>query len=543
LQRTLSKTVAYGVGLLATLIALAPVIAIFSSWGQVSGEFWEHLYSTSLVLYIKNSFSLALNVVTLSVFIGVFLAVVTTYIDFPFRKLISILSYSTLVFPPYVMGFILLGMFEYAGPLPTFLREQLRISPNYIPNFSGELGASISLSVSLFPYVYMLTKIALSTRGIRVIEAGKSLGLNFRQCLYKIIIPLATPAILAGALIVLMEVMADFGTVSVYSFDTFTTGIYKAWFGFFDLAAACQLASTLLVFMSLVYFLKIKYQRKDEIYQSGEIDVPKLQTVSPFIRWFLAVGCMSFFLVFLVAPSVQLIWWCLEVGLNNALRLLENNLANTIIIGALTSFVIISYAIFMTYTLRRSGNVSKLVTGMIHFPSMGYAFPGAVLAAGFVTVFASLDLFLDELGVDLGIIFSGSLLILIAGLFVRFYAVGFTPLANSYSRISKSLDEAALSFKVKGTMLFSKVHLPLLKSTLLSSAAFCFIDVVKEMPLTLMARPMGWDTLSVKIFEWTSEGEWEKAAVPSLILVILGYFSLWIMLKLDQNKTKVGVNK
>lgn len=543
MSKNQKNTTVYTLVLGAAILVLAPVASIFSSWLSVSESFWDHIFATFFYEYLSNTLLLAITVVIISCALGTFLALVTTYVDFPGRKIISGLSYCTLVFPPYVLGFILLGMFEYSGPLMSSLRNLLGFDPQFIPTLSGFFGASISLSVSLFPYVYMLTKLAFNSRGYKIIEASKSLGLNFNQSITRLIFPLAAPAVFGGGIIVLMEVMADFGTVAVFGYDTFTTGIYKAWFSFFDLSSACQLASVLLLFMTSLYYLKVYFQKEDEVYPDQVNQGLRLESVSVWLRWTISISCFSFFALFLLAPVVQLVVWCVEIGFLNGFELVENNLLVTIFIGAVTSIAITTYSIILLELVRPIKSIPRVLKNLMHLPSIGYAFPGAVLAAGYVTFFANFDLLVDAVGIETSMVLSGSLLMLFIGLFIRFYAVGFSVVTGSYARISKSLDEAANGFGIRGFKLFREIRFPILKKSFLGAIFICFIDVVKEMPLTLMTRPMGWDTLSVKIFEWTAEGEWEKAAIPSLILVILGCVSLWLMVRLESSRASIGGEK
>lgn len=530
------KSLAYILLALAAGLVLVPLVSVFSSWSAVSWDLWNHLLSTSLLEYTLNTIHLAAGVFVLAIGLGVFFATVTTYFEFPGRKYIAGLAYSTLVFPPYVMGFVLMGMFEYSGSFSTFLRLELNIPPQYLPEFKGIWGAIVSMSVSLFPYVYMLTKLALQAQGQRVLEAGRSLGLNVRQCLMRIAVPLVAPAILMGGFVVLMEVLADFGTVSVFSVDTFTTGIYKAWFGFFDLTGASQLASLLITFMFMLYFFKNLLEKKEQRYQSDNMPDLKLLKLAPVKAGMISAFSWIFFTIFLFLPILQLIWWASSVGIETGLFLAKKYIFNSVVIAATASFLILMVS-SLSYTLVRKLRMnSKLNNILLELPYLGYAFPGAVLAAGLVVPLTLLYNFVSELGIIPQDVVSISMFILLSGLFIRFFAVGGSTVKGGYKRLSEGIDEAAQSMGLKWFELFYRVHLPVLKKSFWASFLFCFIDVIKEMPLTLMSRPIGWDTLAVKIWEWTSEGEWEKASLPALILIGLGFISIWLMVVLGTRK-------
>jgi iron(III) transport system permease protein len=533
------KILKFNAFLVVTALAaavLVPMASVFSSWGVEKGDIWSHLISTSLIQYSLNTVSLAVGVALLSGLLGVALAILTVFYEFPGRKFFGLLAFGPLVFPPYVMGFVLLGMFEQSSPLAMFISSRFEVPLTELPQFGGLFGATLSLSVSLFPYIYMMTRIAFEQQSQKVLEAGRSLGLNGYQAIMKLALPLARPWIISGLLIVCMEVMADFGTVSVFSFDTYTTGIFKAWFGFFDFTAACQLASVLLVGVNLLYLLKLKTDKSEEKYQSSNAALTKrIQlTASQYSIPVVLFAC--FFLIFLVLPVFQLSSWSIELGLSGAMALIEENLYNTLMIAILSGAAIIICSVFVFTLKRLYFRNSVLFASLASIPNIGYAFPGAVLAVGLVVPFNLVDRYLNFIDWIEGGFFAGSLGVLILGLTVRFYAVGSAAIVGGLNKIPKNTDEAAMGMGVSGFALFKRTLLPLLKSPILYGFIFCLIDVAKELPLTLMARPMGWDTLSVKIYEWTSEGEWEKAALPSLMLVYLGFVSLWLMIKAEKKQ-------
>lgn len=528
-QTSFHKIVLITVSMVCAFILFIPFFSVYLSWAGPVSSIWEHLISTSFVEYAVNTFALTASVVSCSVILGVFFAGITTFYDFPLRKLISALCYTPLVFPPYVLGFVFLGIFDVTGPVAK-IATHLGYGYNELPDIRGLLGASISLSISLFPYVYMLTKTAMISQGPRVFEAGRSLGLRPSECVLKIGFPLSRPWIFSGALIVMMEVMADFGTVSVFSLDTFTTGIFKSWYGFFDFAGALQLSSVLLTIMMIVQYLKVKNEALEARFQTDLSSRGSRLKVSKAAGYFLCVGSLFLFTFMVGIPFVQLASWVLELGLSRAYSIISENLLNTILISGIAAALILLVSLLIKYHERMLGFLSKKMRFLLSLPSIGYGFPGAVLAAGLVMPFNYFDSLLNDNGLLSGSFLGGSLAVLLAGLFIRFYVVGFSSVSGGFGKIPRSMDEASKSMGVKGLNLFSRIHLPLLKHSIFVGFIYTFIDVAKEMPLTLMARPTGWDTLSVKIFEWTSEGEWEKAAVPSLILVCLGMISLWLTL-------------
>ena len=351
-QVKLLKYNAFLVAVVLCLALLVPMVSVFSSWSVEKGDVWSHLISTSLLEYSLNTIFLVLGVAFLSLILGVSLAVLTIFYEFPGRKIFSLLGFAPLVFPPYVMGFVLLGLFEQSGPLAIYLSRQFGIPLGEIPQFGGLFGSVVSLSVSLFPYIYMMTRISLEQQSQRILEAGRSLGLSSHQAIVKLAIPLAKPWIISGTLIVCMEVMADFGTVSVFSFDTFTTGIFKAWYGFFDFTAACQLASVLLLAVNILYVLKIKSEGTELKYQNLLSIPTKRITLKPS-RYIIPVLFFSgFFTIFLLIPILQLADWSLQSGVTSAFDLVHKNLYNTLLISAITGGVIILCSV-LVFTAKR----------------------------------------------------------------------------------------------------------------------------------------------------------------------------------------------
>lgn len=497
------------------VVCIVPLSSLAVSWAVVSSELWQHLWDYLLGNYFQNTISLAVLVCSATLIVGGLSAFLVEFYEFPLRGFFSYAFYVPLIFPPYVLGFIYLGLSESLS------------NANHSFSVSGLTGACLSLTVGLFPYVYLFGKLGFEQLGSRALEVGKSMGLGFLASLRKIVIPMTLPWFASGVLLVLLEVLADFGTVSIFSVDTFSVGIFKTWYGFFDIRGASQLSSLLLVFALMVFLLKKKVDAKQNTSSKGKVPVKKV-----VLTGYRSAGAVGFCLAVVAAsvflPLFQLLFWVGETASFTAFAAILDEAVNTFWLGLWVSIIVVLVAVTAA-ELNRQLRGPKIAETLIRLPSIGYAVPGAVLAvAVYLPSMAGIEFLESSSSLDLGFL-RGGIAIMLFGLFLRFYAVGFSSIKEKYDSLSQSLDEASHSLGVTGGSLFRKVRFPLLYRPILFSALFTFVDTIKEMPLTLMTRPIGMDTLSVKIFEWTSEGEWEKAALPSLAIVLIGVIPIFYM--------------
>jgi len=352
---------------------------------------------------------------------------------------------------------------------------------------------------------------------------------------------MARPWIASGLLLVLMETLADFGAVSIFNFDTFTTGIYKAWFGFFSLPAAAQLSSVLLVFVFLVIIVEQHMRAKMEFNQVGDVTAENSRI--PLVGWkkWSASGLLALILIIaFVAPCIVLLVWSLASISAELQSGYIDLLSNSLIFSSLATGCIVGTGLLLSYVQRLDDRTAAKWTTRIS--TLGHAVPGTVLAVGVVIMISFIDRQLINtarhlFGLRLDPVFGGTLLVVVFAYVVRFLTTGFNSINSSMLRISKSVDEASRMLGVTGIKLLRKVHVPILRNGLYTAAMLVFVDVMKEMPITLMTRPFGWDTLAVKIFELTSEGEWERAALPSMALVIAGLIPLILLNKRSEQLT------
>ena len=524
---------------LITAIVVLPILVIFIQWGAVGNgeqEIWQHLFDTKIDRLLLNTLILMLGVGLGVTALGVSLAWLTSVCAFPGRKLFEWALMLPLAIPTYVMAFVFLGLMSYTGPVQTSLRTWFG-NEVYFPNVQAAGAVILVLSLVLYPYVYMLARSAFLTQGRGMMDAGRILGKSSWQAFFKIAVPIARPAIVAGIALALMETLADFGAVSIFNYDTFTTAIYSAWYGLFNLAVAAQLASLLLLFVAVVLFTEQKGRKQARFTQqnSQNVQLYKLKGWQAYA----ATGFCSFVLLLaFVLPLCQLILWCVEIAAEEFDSRYLGFLLNTLGLGLIAAVVTTLFALLLAYVKRLpTGAAERRWQGFaIRISTLGYALPGSVLAVGIILSFTFLDQTITGVvqtifGISIRPLLVGSLFALVLAYSTRFMAVAFAPVEAGFERINPKIIEAAKSLGATPIRLLQQIYIPLLKPGLLTALIIVFVDVMKEMPATLIMRPFGWDTLAVRIYQMTAEGQWERAALPSVTLILLGLIPVFLLVR------------
>ena len=529
------KVISYAVA----AIVLLPILIIFTQWGTVGfgeQEIWQHLFNTKLDRLLGNTLILLLGVGIMVCLLGVSLAWLCSVCEFPGRRFFEWALMLPLAIPGYVMAFVFLGQLNYAGPVQSSLRNWFGTGV-YFPDVQGPGAVILVLSLVLYPYVYMLARSAFIAQGRQIMDAGRILGQSYWQAFFKLAIPLARPAIVAGVALALMETLADFGAVSVFNFDTFTTAIYDAWYGLFNLAVAAQLASLLLLFVAVVLVMEQKGRAQARYVQkSSQSQRPyKLQGNR---AWMASAYCLLILLIAFVIPLIQLLLWCWEVAAQELDRRYWGFLVNTLGLGMIAALVTTLFALLLAYVKRLPSRLAekRWQAVVIRISTLGYALPGSVLAVGIILSFT----YLDQIAMDLAQgLFAlsirpflvGSLFALVLAYSTRFMAVAFAPVEAGFERINPNVIEAAKSLGSSPGRLFRQIYAPLLRPGIITALIIVFVDVMKEMPATLIMRPFGWDTLAVRIYQMTAEGQWERASLPSVTLILLGLIPVILLIR------------
>jgi iron(III) transport system permease protein len=522
--------------MLAVFIAsltLLPLLVLFSSLFTQQSEIWQHLYQYVLPELLLNTFWLVLGVAIGSFVLGVALAWLTTMLDFPGRQFFSWALLLPMALPAYVLAFIAIGLLDFTGPLQTLLREWFGSSA-WFPRIRSRGGVIIVMTLAFYPYVYLLTRNAFLTQGKSALEAAQSLGLTRWQAFYRVALPMARPWIAGGVLLVIMETCADFGTVAAFNYDTFTTAIYKTWYGLFSLPAASQLASILvLIILALILIEQFSRGRVRFSGNAKSSATFQPQMIQGKRRWLAFSFCAFVWLMAFLIPVIQLVWWAVQHLADVYARYLSF-FWRSLLLAGLAALLVTACALLLSYANRRHPDPAMRITTRI--ATLGYALPGAVLAIGFFVPVAWLDNALiatikNITGIETKVFLQGTLLIMLTAYLVRFLAVGFNSVDAAMQRITPHIDDAARSLGLSPRSMLARVHLPMLRSGLATAMALVFVDVMKEIPITLMTRPFGWDTLAVRIYALTSEGQWEQAALPALALVLAGMVPIILLVR------------
>ncbi len=512
-----------GLGLIVWLIALvaaAPLIVALLSLFAETGDVWQHLARYVLPRALANTLLLAVGVATLTLLLGVSLAWFVATCEFPGRRFFAWALLLPMAMPGYVLGFALAAIFEYTGPLQTAWRALVGDALPF-PDV-GAAGASIlTLSLVLYPYVYLVTRQAFATQGVRGIEVAQSCGLRPVAGFLRVSLPMARPWIVAGVSLAVMECLADFGTVQLFNYTTFTTAIYRAWFGLFSLQSALQL-SLVLVALVLGALLLEKRFRGGSQFTATSNGSRRLRLRR---RHALAVtaGCTLLLLVAFGVPAGLIVAWAIDSFAAEFDERYWQLAVTTLTLAALAALLITSVALLLAFAVRYApGRLNRLLARVA---TLGYAIPGTVLAVGFFVPVAALSRWLSASPLAPGdsvIALQGGLTVVLLAYLARYLAVGHGPLDSALLRIRPSIEDAARGMGVSGAGLLRRVHLPILQPAIVTAMLLVFVDVMKELPITLMTRPFGWDTLAVRVFQLTTEGQWERAALPAVAIVAAG---------------------
>ena len=503
-------------------LVLLPLSVLVLSWQSIDLQIWSHLLDTQMSRLLGNTLTLILGVGVGVTLLGVSLAWLTSLCEFPGRRWLDWALMLPFAIPAYVLAFVFVGLLDFSGPVQTLLREWF--GPMRLPRVRSTGGVIIVLVLVFYPYVYLLARTAFLAQGKGLMEAARVLGQSPLQAFWRVALPMARPAIGAGVALALMETLADFGAVAVFNFDTFTTAIYKTWYGFFSLSSAAQLASLLLLAVMLVLYGERR--ARGAVRSSNERPrVAALYHLRGVKALAASSWCLLVFACAFVIPVLQLLVWFWQRGRFDLDERYGALILHTLYLGAMAALITVAVALLLAFARRQAP--TRVVRAGVSLANLGYALPGSVLAVSIMLAFSYLD---NQLVVPLSSwlggagrpLLMGSLAALLLAYLVRFIAVAYGPLENSLGRIRPSLPEASRSLGVSGPRLFFKVYLPLLVPGALSAALLVFVDVLKEMPATLLMRPFGWDTLAVRVFEMTSEGEWSRASLPALTLVLVG---------------------
>ncbi|WP_292959231.1 iron ABC transporter permease [Neptuniibacter sp. UBA6509] len=530
--------------LLIVLILALPIAVIIGFVFKGSVDVFSHLYDTVLIDYVTNSLLLMFGVGAGVLLLGIPTAWLTSVCDFPGRKIFAWALLLPLAVPAYIIAYTYTGLLDYAGPVQVAIREitGLGYGEYWFFEIRSLPGAVVMLALVLYPYVYLLSRAAFLEQSASTLEVSRTLGYNQWQGLFKLALPLARPAIIAGLTLALMETLADYGTVQYFGVSTFTTGIFRTFYGFGDSAAAAQLAAFLLGFVALLVLVE-KYSRRKARYHSSAEYKAKAKLI-PLAGWKAAMAyfiCLIPVLFGFLIPAIQLAYWSFtQADLSDGA--FAQLAWNSFYLAFLAALIAVGFALILAYAKRL--NPRKIVSFSVATAGMGYALPGTIIAVGVIIPFAWLDHQLIALasnwfGVDLGLILSGTLVALLFAYTVRFLAVSLGAVQSGLDKIKPSLDGAARTLGSTPLQVLRQIHVPLMKSSVLTALLIVFVDVLKELPATLILRPFNFNTLAVRAFELASDERLVDAAPASLLIVVVGLLPV-ILLSRSIAKGRTG---
>ena len=512
--------------IIAAILAL-PILVVLVNVLIGDGEVWQHLYQTVLAEYISNSLLLMLGVGIGVLLIGVPCAWLTSMCNFPGRTFFSWALLLPMAMPAYIIAYTYTGVLDFAGPVQTLIRELTgwRYGEYWFFEIRSLGGAMVMLTLVLYPYVYLMSRAAFLEQSENTLEVSRTLGYSARAGFFKLALPLARPAIVTGLTLALMETLADYGTVQYFSVNTFTTGILRTFYGFGDIAAASQLAGVLLLFVAMLILLERHSRHRIRYHSSGLKKASNRRVVLKGSRGlFATLVCLLPILVGFFIPVVVLAYWAMfkaEMPGSNFVQLAWNSFY----LAAIASLIVVSLALVLSYAIRL--NNGKLVKASVGVAGLGYALPGTIIAIGTIVPLAWLDHRIIDLvkhysGERVGLLFSGTLVALLFAYSVRFMAVSLGAVQNGLGKIKPSMDMAGRSLGMSPFKVLVRVHVPLLKGSVLTAMLIVFVDVLKELPATLVLRPFNFNTLAVRAFELASDERLVDAAPASLMIVLVG---------------------
>lgn len=521
--------------LMAATITLPVLVIVGSLLGGFS-PVWQHLLDTVLSDYIVNSLLLMLGVGVGTLVLGVGGAWLTAMCQFPGRRWFNWALLLPMAMPAYIIAYTYTGMLDYAGPVQGALREQFGwgYGDYYFPRIRSLGGAICMLSLVLYPYVYLLTRVAFLEQSTAVLEASRNLGRGAWQTFFTVALPMARPAIAAGVSLALMEALADYGTVDYFGVSTFTTGIFRTWYGLGELQTAAQLAAFLLLFVFVLLVLEQRSRRRMRFHHSASSPVARRIVLRGGRGWLACGAALLTVAAGFLLPAAQLGDWARQ-------RLRHTNMDAFVQLMGASFGLAVAAALCCLVCALLLGYGKRLHPGpaerfAVRLSSMGYAVPGTVIAVGVLIPFAWLDNRVDavmraQFDVSTGLLLSGTLVALVFAYVVRFLSVSLQTVESGLTRIRPGIDEAARSLGHAPLAVLRRIHLPMLRGSLATALLLVFVDVLKELPTTLILRPFNFSTLAVRAHELASDERLADAALPALAIVLIGLLPVLLMLR------------
>ena len=536
---------------IAIVMAL-PILVILGFVIQPFNENWQHLLDNLLLEYVINSLWLIIGVSFGVLSMGIVAAWLTSSCEFPGRRILSWALLLPLAIPAYIVAYTYTGMLEFSGPVQTQLREWFGwgFGDYWFPEIRSLVGAVCMLSLVLYPYVYMMARAAFLEQSVSVLNASRTLGDTPLSGFFCVALPLARPAIITGLSLALMETLADYGTVQYFGISTFTTGIFRTWYGLDDSVTTAQLASLLLTFVIVLIVLE-RYSRHraqfHNLTNTANNDAQRFK-LSGWKAFSALVACSLPVIFGFVLPAGQLLFWTVTTAQTTLNADFFTLASNSLVLASIAALSAVVLALLLGYAKRLLDAPTVRVS--VFIASMGYAIPGTVIAIGVMLPFAWFDNTLDQwlresFGISSGLLLSGTLFALVFAYTVRFLSVSIQAVDAGLSKIKPSMDDAGRSLGLSPLGVLKEIHFPLIKGTVLTALLLVFVDVLKELPATLILRPFNFNTLAVRAYEMASDEQLADAGAPALMIVLVGLIPVILLSRSIANarRTKPALSR
>ncbi|MQA86388.1 MAG: ABC transporter permease subunit [Streptosporangiales bacterium] len=506
----------------AALIVL-PVAVVVADGLTPTAEVWRRLWATNLAEMVTTTLVLLVAVAFGTLLLGGGLAWLVTAYRFPGRSLFGWLLILPLAMPAYILGFVFLSLLDYPGPIQTTLRSVF--GPHvWFPDVRSVAGAAAVLTLTLYPYVYLLARSALTEQAAATFEAARVLGAGRLRAARRVVLPMARPSLAAGLTLVMMETLTDFATVQYFNVQTVSVGVYQVWKGMFQREAATELAGLVLVFAVAVIVAERGLRGRARYHQRGGRGRGLPAAALTGIRGWAAAGvCVAVLAAAFLIPLAQLLSWSGARGIRGIAGVFDTRLltyfANSALVAALAAAGCVGVGLLVANAARLGGG--RFTGAVAQLSTVGYAVPGVVVAIGVLTTFSALDEVLEGIGVSggTGLLVTSSLVGILYAYVVRFAALGYTSVDASLQKITPAMTMSALTLGAPPRRVLYRVHVPLARAGVGVAFVLVLIDAIKELPIVLLLRPFGFTTLSIWVYELASESRWSDAGLPALAIV------------------------
>jgi iron(III) transport system permease protein len=534
-----------------TALILLPLFGLVLNILTPSVDLWEHMWATFLPRVLWNTFRLVAGVGLGTFFIGAGLAWLVTAYEFPLRGMFDRVLLLPLAIPGYIIGFIYVATFEYAGPVQTALRGVFgwERGDYWFPNISSYGGLVLVLTLVLYPYVYILARAAFREQAANTLEAAQVMGLSRGAAFFKLVLPLARPSLAAGTILAMLEALTDYGTVSFFGFPTLSERVVVIWNTEYDMAKAAELSVLMVVVGLALLMLERALRGKAKFYQMGARG-GRLQRerLHGWQRYAATALCSGILLAAFGLPLVQLVMWAVREVIAPTVGIWQATFVsytvNSLVLAGSAAALCVIFGLLIAYgtrvTVQRGQR--RLPRVLASLVTIGYAMPGAVVAAGVLQAVNPIDGAVTEFATNRlgysapGYLLTGTILALVYAYVVRFMSVSYNSVEASMEKVTPNMEGAARTLGAGAWRVLSRIHAPLVGSGMAAGALLVFVDVMKELPATLLLRPFGMDTLALWTYFLTNESWYQAAAIPALTIIVVGLIPVALLMRVGDNR-------